>query len=414
MKTIYFLTILSLVGCNFQITGKIKESDQENSNFVEGNFEGAGSVSHMLYDGENNKNLFSNKMDLIKLQHQFPCHQGVRVKKLQLSTDNWASGNYSETVLTGPFSMGLLQGAVESTYFGVSGFNDLMIVHKLVNDNQITGFNVILSMCEYPPIIVSNRDLSDFTANDGIVIDQDNSCSYSNATATDTTLFAAETEELKEFPVVTTFSKVNCNKSHDTGSSIVDSVEDNESKTNDKELDEQSENDHSLNIVAHGLGHDGVVWSSEDDPNFESVNAETAFTSDSNLTVKVLAYPSPGRTDDFKNKECLYEALDYNELTLKVGIRAEGSTDYLATHNFEGISVESSDVYKFSVPETTDYLVMDIMDVKFDWTCEQFINAGYDEDDPKLASYCPWWYVPKTDCFEIGVQFSTKNTDGTQ
>jgi len=173
----------------------------------------------------------------------------------------------------------------------------------------------------------------------------------------------------------------------------------------------QSVSYYNLDIIGHGLGKGGVVWSSQSDPDFQFIDAQNIFTTDSRFNVRVLAYSSPGKTTDSYNKSCVYDALNYSKLKLKIGVRTQGSSSYSDTFTFEGVPVDGcSEVYEYSVPQTSEPLVLEVLDVEFDWTCQQYVNAGYDEDDPQLASYCPWWYVSKLDCFEIGIQFSTDYT----
>ncbi len=192
MKYIISCCLLFVIGCgkkNVVNTGTTSSSS-------------GGTVSGTSY---------LSTQDLTKLQTQYPCTQGNRVSDLHFSTTTTANYNGNSTVVSGPFNSGLISGSIDTTYFGVSGFNDLIIVHKIVNNSQVTGFNIVLSMCEFQSIIAQGRGLSGFTANNGIILDQDTNCSYSSVdAATNTVLIAAATSLLPEYPVVTTFTKASC------------------------------------------------------------------------------------------------------------------------------------------------------------------------------------------------------------
>lgn len=170
-----------------------------------------GTTSGTPVGGTTSGTSYLSSQDLTKLQTQYPCTQGNRVSDLHFSTTSTANYSGNSTVVSGPFNPGLISGSIDTTYFGVSGFNDLIIVHKIVNSSQVTGFNIVLSMCEFQSIIAQGRGLSGFTANNGIILDQDTNCSYSSVdAATNTVLIAAATSLLPEYPVVTTFTKASC------------------------------------------------------------------------------------------------------------------------------------------------------------------------------------------------------------
>jgi hypothetical protein len=211
----------------------------------------------------------------------------------------------------------------------------------------------------------------------------------------------------------TTTTSDNGSTSDDSATSD-DSTDDSSTSSVDCTADgegDQSSSYYNLDITAHGLGKGGVVWSSETAPDFQSSDAQNIFVTDSRFNIRVLAHPSPGKTTDSYNKSCVYDALNYSKLKLKIGVRTQGSSSYSDTFTFENVLVDScSEVHEFSVPQTSDPLVIEVLDAEFDYTCQVYVNSGYDEDDPDLASYCPYWHVPKLDCFQIGIQLSTDYT----
>ncbi len=62
---------------------------------------------------------------------------------------------------------------------------------------------------------------------------------------------------------------------------------------------------------------------------------------DSRFNVRLLVHSSPGQGTDTYGNTCQYMALPYKKLQLKVGIRTQGGSAYVATHVFNDVSVDS-------------------------------------------------------------------------
>ena len=109
--------------------------------------------------------------------------------------------------------------------------------------------------------------------------------------------------------------------------------------------------------------------------------------------------------------ECEVPILDgtsqqfFDEIT-KVGLKTQGAFAYFATHVFDSISVNNcSEVKEFSIPQSSNPLTIEILEVKWDHSCTLYQKQGI-SDVPQ----CPWDYVWKPDCFKVSLQLATDYT----
>ncbi|MBI2522675.1 MAG: hypothetical protein HYV97_19800 [Bdellovibrio sp.] len=168
-------------------------------------------------------------------------------------------------------------------------------------------------------------------------------------------------------------------------------------------------------IIAHGKSSNVVAWSSATDPRLQTPTAQNMFVTDARFQVRVLAHPSPGKAIDTYNNVCTMEALPYTRLQVKVGVKLPGAATYFATHIFEyGNNTEievngCSPSYSFALPPHTGPLVVEVMNVKWDYSCTWDKQMGVPESS---SSYCPWGLVWVHDCYEISLQIATDYTKG--
>lgn len=111
------------------------------------------------------------------------------------------------------------------------------------------------------------------------------------------------------------------------------------------------------------------------------------------------AVVSAGAHEYESGRACI--ATSYTKLAVTICLRSQtGSCIY--THTFSDISIgQVSKTKNFSVPSSSDALVIDVLDVKYDWSCT---NSNND------ALYCPYNSVSRTKCAKIDIQFSTDTT----
>ena len=171
------------------------------------------------------------------LLNKVPCRSGSqsgnfwtgnRLQSMPIFSSNQASGS-SATTIRGPFNPMAIGGStVAKEYVGISGFGDVMIVEKVTNgNNQVIGFNVMLSLCEMSgspsygynnyngqpaPYISDSRPLQNFSANNGIVLDDDTNCGHGHIDSASYTSIKASAITLESgtnlpvFDVITSFS----------------------------------------------------------------------------------------------------------------------------------------------------------------------------------------------------------------
>lgn len=158
-------------------------------------------------------------------------------------------------------------------------------------------------------------------------------------------------------------------------------------------------------ITLHG-GAGGVVkWSSATDP-YWSQN-QNAFYTDTLLSFKFKALSSSGKTEDTYGAKCTYYPVAYTKLQAKVTVKtATGASAQSQT--FEATVGSSSSVMSFNMASlvTNDPLVVEISDLKWNYSCIDYANRGY----PNHPTVCPWDYVWTNDCVSFELQMATDGT----
>ncbi|MFG1484384.1 hypothetical protein ABMA79_01540 [Halobacteriovorax sp. HFRX-2_2] len=133
-----------------------------------------------------------------------------------------------------------------------------------------------------------------------------------------------------------------------------------------------------------------------------------------NIRVRPRTAPSQGTYDD-NGVKCHYNPQQYKKLQIKLCIRAEGQACNLTrTVTFGDIANgEVSKVKEFSgstLPSTYGPMIVDILDVQWDWSCQYYLNQGYSQSDAVTNGYCPMAAVWPNDCVAFDIQFSTDST----
>jgi len=157
-------------------------------------------------------------------------------------------------------------------------------------------------------------------------------------------------------------------------------------------------------IVTHGTGEGIVVWNSIDD--MPSGVSQNILYTDARINVRVVPHWVNGGTDKNGNP-CQYQPQPYTKLQVGVRIRKQESSvgDF---YTFTDVSPECpSATREFQVPEGTNFpLVIEVMNIKWDFSCIDYANRGY----PNYPGYCPYAQVWPTECIGVEVQFSTDST----
>ena len=170
---------------------------------------------------------------------------------------------------------------------------------------------------------------------------------------------------------------------------------------------------YSINgIIVHGTANpnryappNGILWSSTEGV---SSNDQHIFTTNSRFNVRVRAQAGPAQnTLDTRSIACQYNNSIYNKLLVTLCVRKQnGSCIY--TQTFDDVPVgQVSKVKEFNIPlSTAEPLVIDVLDVQWDYTCISYGEQGFSNQ----TGYCPWAPVWDTQCVKFDVQFSTDDT----
>jgi hypothetical protein len=157
-------------------------------------------------------------------------------------------------------------------------------------------------------------------------------------------------------------------------------------------------------VVLHGAGQGIVSWQSDTD--LPSSFPQSAFITDGRFNVRVIPRIKVHGTDS-KGVQCKFSPRPFTKL--KVGMRLRRSdTDTGDYYLFNSVDVDQpSGVHEFTVPSNAiDPLVLEILDVQWDFSCIYYANQGF----PDVEGVCEFDQVWTTECVGIEVQFSTDFT----
>ena len=124
------------------------------------------------------------------------------------------------------------------------------------------------------------------------------------------------------------------------------------------------------NLIVHGYRNantsNQIGWSSED---LNSINQDKLST-DSEFNLRVISRSGPSQgTIDSRGDKCEFQPMPFEKLSMTVGIKAPGSSQYYDSYEFKAIPVGAvSKVYKFNVPPgLLDPPVIEVRDIKWDY-----------------------------------------------
>ncbi|GAB4410997.1 MAG: hypothetical protein OHK0056_14540 [Bacteriovoracaceae bacterium] len=157
-------------------------------------------------------------------------------------------------------------------------------------------------------------------------------------------------------------------------------------------------------VVAHGKGEGEIVWSSLN--NLPPGVSNNIFYTDARFNLRVIPRRRHFGTDSM-GVPCQYYPQPYTKLQVGVRVRKQEAAtgDY---YTFDNVPVNCpSATRQFQVPEGTNFpLVVEVMNIKWDWPCQSYANQGY----PNVPGVCPWDTVWTTECVQVELQFSTDST----
>ena len=156
----------------------------------------------------------------------------------------------------------------------------------------------------------------------------------------------------------------------------------------------------------HASSHpNGVVWSSLAD--MTTSISQNVLRFNSRFHIRVRAILGPAYENDSKGIYCQYIANDYTKLQLGITLKKQGASsgDY---YLFDNVGVNQfSGVHPFVVPQnTSDPLIIEVSNVKWDYTCIDYTNQGF----PDVPGACPFASVWDTSCVGFEIQFATDDT----
>ncbi|MBI2522202.1 MAG: hypothetical protein HYV97_17415 [Bdellovibrio sp.] len=150
--------------------------------------------------------------ELVKFESMLACKDGgTRIRKVYHTTNFGPTQEGQSFTIMAPSAYD--EGAIENEmtdniYFGSSSFHDILGVQTLRDkDQKIIGANIYLSFCQFSPLIVEGRQLSNFQTPTGIILTKSiSTCTNGDAITLTATLVAAQFENYPSTAVQTSFA----------------------------------------------------------------------------------------------------------------------------------------------------------------------------------------------------------------
>lgn len=212
------VVLLGVTSCG----GDKKNTTNSSSNSSTSSINNSGTFSSTQYSDASGYS--SDQINTINnIKSGVNCQYGARLSQDVIFSVQGGAANTS--TIGGTFQAGSISGTVSTLYVGISAFNDLMFVSKIVSGNSVVGYNVRMSMCpQYGgynvPYIANERPLSNFTAPYGITLNDSTVCGVSLVTSAQNTTMVSGSVTMNvngyqttvpQAQVVTTFYSPRCN-----------------------------------------------------------------------------------------------------------------------------------------------------------------------------------------------------------
>ncbi len=161
----------------------------------------------------------------------------------------------------------------------------------------------------------------------------------------------------------------------------------------------------SYDVIMHGAPQGQVVFNSQ--LHLSGYN-ENIFKTDSRFNLRVIPRQI-GKGTDSKGNACTKQqaAQEFSLINVGIIVRAASGTSGVGSyHFFEDIPVDcASEVFEFSVPATSDPLVIEVLNVTNDQDCLEDQSRGITS-----GRNCPYTEVGSMECYALDIQFSTDST----
>lgn len=161
----------------------------------------------------------------------------------------------------------------------------------------------------------------------------------------------------------------------------------------------------SPEIVAHGATAGTIVFSSASD--LPGNYNQNIFYSDSRFNLRVIPkYQNKGV--DSRGIPCAYSPQPFTKMNIGVVVRSQQSNPGVgAYYQFKDVPVNCpSRVHEYQIPATSTPLVIEVMNVEWDYSCLSYAQQGY----PNVPGVCPYDNVWQTECYKLEIQFATDTT----
>lgn len=175
---------------------------------------------------------------------------------------------------------------------------------------------------------------------------------------------------------------------------------------------------YSFIITGHGRAYysssNGIIWSSETDPNLQSIQNQSKFNTDYRLRIRIKALDRPqagyqASAEDNYGNTCSRADYNYSKIKVLVGIRAVGSSSYLEKKYLTASVNSTSGIVDFTAPSASNFTV-DILELKNDSWCKTYTETGY-EDQAIQMGYCPFAEETSFSCSQLELHLSTDWTN---
>ncbi|MAW07301.1 MAG: hypothetical protein CME61_03350 [Halobacteriovoraceae bacterium] len=144
--------------------------------------------------------------NLNQIYGQFPCQEGVRLQEAVFHT---AQFQFVGSTLNGNFTQGKINGTNYDRFIGLSKFNDIFVLEKVSNGAQVTGYNAIISYCQYSALIRQDSRFQSLQFSNGITLAENLNCDFGSVVATNSVMYPIDYPAFPEIKTTFTLSSLN-------------------------------------------------------------------------------------------------------------------------------------------------------------------------------------------------------------
>ena len=102
------------------------------------------------------------------------CNYGQRIRQVQYSAK---LPMLYDDITKAKFKEGHIEGKTTEKFYGISSFNDVLVLEKVTKNEKVIGYNVTLSLCEYGTLLPKDSIVESLEFQGDLILDSKSKCS---------------------------------------------------------------------------------------------------------------------------------------------------------------------------------------------------------------------------------------------